>query len=323
MTQIIATIEDLVSLRDALRAAQAQAEAEGHKQIRLCTGASCIASGALGIRAALENELHDRNLHYKVSVIGTGCLGPCSAGPAMIVGDVFYEGVKPEDCKEIVAEHLVKGRPVGRLTHKRSDGRSVPSPADIDFFRKQKKIVLRNCGVIDPLRIEDYIAHDGYQALAAALRANDPEKIIQTLKTSGLRGRGGAGFPTWRKWKLTARRPRRAEVRRLQRRRRRPRRVHGPQRPGRRSPQRDRGHGRRRPHDRRVDGLHLRPRRVSAGRRAAADRHRAMPRAGTAGQEHPGHGLRLRPGDPHGFRGVRSPALPAPSINMPTKAVSH
>ncbi len=154
MTQIIATIEELTALRDALRVARADAEAAGHKQIRLCTGASCIASGALLIQTALERELHDSNLQDKVAVVGTGCLGPCSAGPTMIVGDVFYENVKPEDCKDIVAEHLVKGRPVGRLTHKRSDGRDVPAPGDIDFFRKQKKIVLRNCGVVDPL--QDY-----------------------------------------------------------------------------------------------------------------------------------------------------------------------
>lgn len=203
MTHIIATVQDITKLRDALRDEQSKSKSLGHKQIRICMGASCIASGSLKIKAAIETELCNRNLKDTVSVIGAGCLGPCSGGPVLMIDDVFYEKLQPQDCKEIVSEHLVKGRVIGRLTHKRSDGRDVASACDIDFFRRQKKIVLRNCGIIDPQRIEDYIARDGYQALAKVLAKNDPEAVIETMKISGLRGRGGAGFPTWRKWKLT------------------------------------------------------------------------------------------------------------------------
>ena len=106
-----------------------------------------------------------------MSIVGTGCLGPCSGGPALMIDDVFYENLRPQDAKEIVVEHLGRGRVVERLTHKRPDGRAVANAADMDFFKRQKKIVLRNCGLIDPQRIEDYIARDGYQALAKVLDA--------------------------------------------------------------------------------------------------------------------------------------------------------
>ncbi len=199
----IATVEELTSLRNTVRQQNAELATSGHKQIHVCMGASCIASGALRVKAALEKELQDRSLAGWVSIVETGCLGPCSAGPALKIGDVFYEHVRPEDARELVTEHVVKGRVVDRLTHKRPDGRSVPGTAEMDFFKRQTKIVLRNCGQIDPLKIEDYISRDGYQALAKVLMAKDPEAVIETLKVSGLRGRGGAGFPTWRKWMLT------------------------------------------------------------------------------------------------------------------------
>ncbi len=203
MTQSIANCEELTALRDAVRTEQAQWAAAGHKQIRVCMGASCIASGALKVRSALEKELGDRNMLERVSVVGTGCLGPCSGGPALMIDNVFYENLRPQDVREIVTEHLGRGRIVERLTHKRPDGRALANAPDMDFFKRQKKIVLRNCGTIDPQRIEDYIARDGYQALAKVLTENNTEAVIETLRTSGLRGRGGAGFPTWRKWKFT------------------------------------------------------------------------------------------------------------------------
>jgi NADH-quinone oxidoreductase subunit F len=203
MSQIIANPDQLTTLRDSARNEQAQRGASGQKQIFICMGASCIASGSLAVKAAIEKELSSRQMADKVSIVGTGCLGPCSGGPVLMIDDVFYENLKPQNAAELVTEHLLRGKVVARLTHKRPDGRSVPRAAEIDFFRRQTKIVLRNCGRIDPERIEEYIARDGYQALARVLTANDPEAVIETLHTSGLRGRGGAGFPTWRKWKFT------------------------------------------------------------------------------------------------------------------------
>ncbi|MGD0897126.1 MAG: FAD-dependent oxidoreductase [Thermoguttaceae bacterium] len=203
MNERIASFEQLTAVRDAVRAGEARLAAAGHKQVRICMGASCIASGAERVKAALQAELGRSGLADRVSVIGTGCLGPCSAGPTLMVDDVFYQNLKPQDGAAIVAEHLVRGQVVGRLIHRRADGRSVAGAAEMDFFKRQTKIVLRNCGIIDPTRIEDYIARDGYQALAKVLAEADREAVIETMRVSGLRGRGGAGFPTWRKWKLT------------------------------------------------------------------------------------------------------------------------
>lgn len=203
MIQTIGNLTELTALRDSLCAKSASLSAEGHKQIRICLGASCIASGALNVKAALEKEINYREMQGKVTIIGTGCLGPCSGGPAVVIDDVFYEQLKPQDAKDIVVEHLGRGKVVERLTHKRADGRAVANMADMDFFKRQKKILLRNCGFIDPQDINQYIARDGYQALGKAVTQNDPEGVIETMHVSGLRGRGGAGFPTWRKWKFT------------------------------------------------------------------------------------------------------------------------
>ena len=203
MTTRIANVEELTAVRDAERLNQQALAAQGHKRILLCAGASCIASGSMALKAALEKELAGRNLADKVTVVPTGCMGPCSAGPVIMLDDVFYEAVRPSDAADIVGEHVVKKRVVDRITHKRADGRGVPLAKDIDFVKRQTKIVLRNCGSIDPQRIEDYIARDGYQSLAKVLTEKNSDATIETLRTSGLRGRGGAGFPTWRKWKFT------------------------------------------------------------------------------------------------------------------------
>jgi NADH-quinone oxidoreductase subunit F len=203
MSQIIATPQQLTEVRDRVRSEQAAKKAAGHKCVRICMGAGCIASGAEQIKQSIEAELQRNGIRDGVSVIGTGCLGPCSAGPTLLIDDVFYENVKPQDGAALVNDHVLRGQIVARLTHRRPDGRKVAHAAEMDFFKRQAKIVLRNCGVIDPQQIEDYIARDGYQALAKVVADNRPSEVIETMRSSGLRGRGGAGFPTWRKWKLT------------------------------------------------------------------------------------------------------------------------
>jgi NADH-quinone oxidoreductase subunit F len=169
-----------------------------------------VASGALEVSAALEQAVEKHGLAGEVKVVGTGCLGPCAAGPVAVVypEGVFYQGITPEDAEAIVAEHLVKGRVVERLVHKGArDGASIPVLEDVPYFRKQVKIVLRNCGVIDPQKIEDYIARDGYQGLAKALTSMTPEQVVAEMKASGLRGRGGAGFLTGLKWEFARKAP--------------------------------------------------------------------------------------------------------------------
>jgi NADH-quinone oxidoreductase subunit F len=174
--------------------------------VLVCTGGGCIAGGALQLTAALRKSVERRGLEGEVKVIETGCLGPCSGGPVALVypDGVLYENIKLDDAEVICEEHLLKGRRVERLIHKAERPDDVSSSP---FFRKQVKVVLRNCGVIDPLSIEEYIAKDGYGALSKVLCEMTPEQVIETMKASGLRGRGGAGFPTAVKWALTRRSP--------------------------------------------------------------------------------------------------------------------
>ena len=199
MSEPLANVEQLVALRDRVREEKAAQASDGCTPIRICLGASCIASGALEVQQALQTELEAAGFGDKAVIEEVGCLGPCSGGPVVVVGDVFYENLKPEHCGEIVRSHLVKGQIVERLAHRRPDGRVVAKLEDMEFFRRQTKIVLGRCGRIDPKKIEDYIADDGYQALAKALQGG-PDAVLSEMETSGLRGRGGAGFPTFRKW---------------------------------------------------------------------------------------------------------------------------
>jgi NADH-quinone oxidoreductase subunit F len=174
--------------------------------VLVCAGAGCVASGALEISAAIRKALEVHDLAGEVTVVETGCLGPCAAGPVAVIypDGVFYQEIKPEDAEEIVEEHLLKGRIVERLNHKTAATEHiVPALEEIGFFKQQQKIVLRNCGSIDPTKIEEYIASDGYQALAKALNDMTPDSVIDEVKNSGLRGRGGAGFSTGLKWGFT------------------------------------------------------------------------------------------------------------------------
>ena len=177
--------------------------------VLVCTGGGCIASGALEVSAALRQQIERHGLADEIKVIESGCLGPCAVGPVAAVypDGVLYQGLRPDDAPDIVTEHLLKGRVVERLVHKSPTGAAVPGLRDITFFQKQVKIVLRNCGVIDPLKIEEYIAREGYQALGKVLTEMSPDQVIAEVKKSGLRGRGGAGFLTGLKWEFTRKAP--------------------------------------------------------------------------------------------------------------------
>ena len=173
--------------------------------VLVCGGTGCTSSGSQQIMVALREELKKQGLDEEVSVVQTGCHGLCALGPIMIVypDATFYAMVKEEDIPEIVEEHLLKGRPVQRLLYDETVTPSgVKSLGDTDFYKKQHRIALRNCGVINPEVIEEYIGTGGYQALGKVLTEMTPGDVIQVLLDSGLRGRGGAGFPTGLKWKL-------------------------------------------------------------------------------------------------------------------------
>lgn len=173
----------------------------GH--VLVCTGTGCVSSGSRKVKAEMEKQLEAFKLEQEIKVVETGCHGFCEMGPIVIVypEGIFYCQVKPEDVKEIVEEHLLKGRPVKRLMFKdRITEEMVPHYNDIDFYKKQNRIVLRNCGFINPENIKEYIARGGYEALAKALTEMTPEQVIEEVKASGLRGRGGGGFPTGLKW---------------------------------------------------------------------------------------------------------------------------
>ncbi|NLM61990.1 MAG: NADH-quinone oxidoreductase subunit NuoF [Clostridiales bacterium] len=176
--------------------------------VLVCGGTGCTSSNSPEIIKQFNKELDKRGLSDEVKVIQTGCFGLCALGPIVIVypEGSFYSMVKPEDVEEIVEEHILKGRIVKRLLYEGDlkEAKVATSLNDTNFYKKQKRIALRNCGVIDPENIDEYIANDGYQALAKVLTQMTPEEVIDTITASGLRGRGGAGFPTGRKWAFAA-----------------------------------------------------------------------------------------------------------------------
>lgn len=178
--------------------------------VLVCGGAGCISSGCRAVKEEFIRQLKEHGLEEEIRVIETGCVGTCDLGPIVIIypEGVFYQHVSPDDVREIVEEHLLKGRYVERKIY-RSPLSSAPvlSYRDIDFFRRQVRIALRNVGLINPESIEEYIARDGYFALGKALTEMTPEEVIREVKDSGLRGRGGAGFPTGLKWEFTQKAP--------------------------------------------------------------------------------------------------------------------
>ncbi|WP_415933320.1 NADH-ubiquinone oxidoreductase-F iron-sulfur binding region domain-containing protein [Ruminococcus champanellensis] len=173
--------------------------------VLICGGTGCTSSGSLKIYEKLQEEINKNGLSKEVQVVKTGCFGLCANGPIMIVypEGTFYSMVNVEDIPEIVSEHLLKGRIVTRLVYQETveeDG--IKSLNDTDFYKNQHRVALRNCGVINPECIDEYIGRDGYQALGKVLTEMTPEEVIQCILDSGLRGRGGGGFPTGRKWQL-------------------------------------------------------------------------------------------------------------------------
>ncbi len=174
-------------------------------QVLVCGGTGCTSSGSPAIIERLHEEIKKNGLEDEVQVVRTGCFGLCALGPIMIVypEGCFYSAVKEEDIPEIVSEHLLKGRIVEHLLYKETVTENGIKPLnDTNFYKKQHRVALRNCGVINPENIDEYIAVDGYQALGKVLNEMTPEQVIQTILDSGLRGRGGAGFPTGKKWQL-------------------------------------------------------------------------------------------------------------------------
>ena len=174
------------------------------KHILVCHGTGCTSSKSPQILENFRRILKEKNID-NVRVIMTGCFGLCAKGPIVIIRpeDTFYAMVTPEDCEEIIQTHIVEGKRVERLLCKDIDGKIVNSLDELNFYKKQKRIALKNCGVINPEDIDEYIAFNGYEALERVLREYTQDEVIDIIKKSGLRGRGGAGFPTGKKWELT------------------------------------------------------------------------------------------------------------------------
>ena len=203
-------VRDRVALRENAFAAPASVPVETAHAVRrlelmTCCGTGCVAGGAFKIKDALEAEIKKHGLKEQVSVVPTGCNGFCGQGPLLVVmpEGIFYGNLKPENIPLLVEEHFVKGNPVKKFMFVSPETKEViPHLADIPFFKKQMPLVLRNKGIIDPEKIEDYIARDGYVALEKVLTTLTPLDVIDEITRSGLRGRGGAGFPTGIKWKV-------------------------------------------------------------------------------------------------------------------------
>ena len=171
------------------------------KHILVCNGTGCTSSKSPQILENFKRIIKEKNIE-NVRVIKTGCFGLCAKGPIVIIRpeDTFYALVKPEDCEEIINTHILEGKKVERLLCKDIDGKKVNSLDELNFYKKQKRIALKNCGVINPEDIDEYIAFDGYKALEKVITSMSQDEVIEVISNSGLRGRGGAGFPTGKKW---------------------------------------------------------------------------------------------------------------------------
>ena len=204
------TLEELKVVRDSMVGEVAlrthgNASSKYERHVLVCGGTGCTSSGSPKIIEELEKEFAEKGLTDKVKIVKTGCFGLCERGPIMIVypEGSFYSRVKVDEIPRIVDEHLIGGNPVKEFLYEETvAGDEIKSLDDTSFYKKQHRVALRNCGVINPEDINEYIGRDGYQALGKVLTTMTPEDVIQTILDSGLRGRGGGGFPTGMKWKL-------------------------------------------------------------------------------------------------------------------------
>ena len=169
----------------------------------ICCGSGCVSAGALKIKERFHEVLKEHNLTTEVNIIETGCMGPCDYGPVMVIypEGIFYKKVSVDDVAEIVSEHFVKGRPINRLMLQEEE-KTFQAQKDVPFYQKQVKVALENCGYINPESLDEYIATGGYEALGTVLTEMKPQEVINVIKESGLRGRGGGGFPTHIKWQM-------------------------------------------------------------------------------------------------------------------------
>ncbi|MBQ9808161.1 MAG: NAD(P)H-dependent oxidoreductase subunit E, partial [Ruminococcus sp.] len=204
------TLEELKVVRDSMEGEVAlrthgNASSKYERHVLVCGGTGCTSSGSPKLIAELEKEFAEKGLTDKVQIVKTGCFGLCERGPIMIVypEGSFYSRVKLEEIPRIVDEHLIGGNPVKEFLYEETvAGDDIKSLDDTSFYKKQHRVALRNCGVINPENINEYIGRHGYEALGKVLTTMTPEDVIQTILDSGLRGRGGGGFPTGMKWKL-------------------------------------------------------------------------------------------------------------------------
>lgn len=205
------SLEEIKAIRDEMhgelqiRSEASEATGKYRKHVLICGGTGCTSSGSAAIEKALNEEIEKNGIASEIKVVKTGCFGLCALGPIMIVypEGSFYSRITAEDIPEVVKEHLVNGNPVTRLLYDETvTEEGIKSLNDTAFYKKQQRVALRNCGAINPECIDEYIGKDGYQALAKVVKEMTPEEVIQTVLDSGLRGRGGGGFPTGMKWKL-------------------------------------------------------------------------------------------------------------------------
>jgi len=200
---------DIQSIREKNASVSAIRSGKGAAEktidLLVCAGTGCVSNHSLKVKAALIAEIQKHELQDRVKVVTTGCNGFCANGPIVVVkpDDTFYQLLTPEDIPHLVEEHFVNGRPVEKLMYRPAEKQApIPKMASIPFFSKQQLIALANRGIVDPERIDEYIALGGYQALAKVLTEMSREQVIEEIKASGLRGRGGAGFPTGKKWEF-------------------------------------------------------------------------------------------------------------------------